>query len=64
MFNRSLLLSNGAQHVTRPRDMREVDLGLDFFFAVNGARRRPRRTGRYLGAAAEMFPHQFRFEIL
>jgi len=44
--------------------MREVDLGLDLFFAVSGARRRPRRTGRCVRAAAEMLPHQFRFEVL
>jgi hypothetical protein len=44
--------------------MREVDLGLDLFFAVSGACRRLRRTGRCIGAAAEMPPHQFRFVIL
>jgi hypothetical protein len=58
------LLLDGAQHVARPRDMRKIDLGLNFFFAVSGARRGPRRTGRYIGAAAEMFPHQFRFVVL
>ena len=42
--------------------MREVDLGLDSFFAVSGTRSL-RRTGRHLGAAAEMSPHQFRFVI-
>jgi hypothetical protein len=44
--------------------MREVDLGLDLFFAVRGARRRLGRTGRCIGAPAEMPPHQFRFVIL
>jgi hypothetical protein len=42
--------------------MREVDLGLDSFFAVSGTRSL-RRTGRRVGAAAEMSPHQFRFVI-
>jgi hypothetical protein len=64
MLNRSLLLGDGAQHVSRPRNMREVDLGLDLFFAVSGACGRLRRTGRCIGAAAEMPPHQFRFVIL
>jgi hypothetical protein len=63
ILNHSLLLGNGAQHVSGPRDMREVDLGLDAFFFASGTRTL-RRTRRRLGAAAEMFPHQFRFEIL
>ncbi len=46
MLNHSLLLSDGAQHISGPRDVRKVDLGLDFFFAVSGARRWPRRTRR------------------
>jgi hypothetical protein len=58
------LLSDRAQHVARPRNVREVDLGLDLFFAVKGAQRRLRRTGRRIGAAAEMPAHQFRFVIL
>jgi hypothetical protein len=64
MFNRSLLLGDGAQHVARPRNMREVDLGLDLFFAVNGSQRRLRRTGRRIEAPAEMPPYQFCFVIL
>jgi hypothetical protein len=42
--------------------MREVDLGLDLFFAVSGTRS-PRRTRRCVEAAAEMSPHQFGFVI-
>jgi hypothetical protein len=57
------LLSDGTQHVSRPRDIREVDLGLDTVVGGSGARGRLRRTGRRVGAAAEMFPHQFRFVI-
>jgi hypothetical protein len=64
LFNHSLLLGDGAQHVAGPRDMRKVDLGLDLFFTASRARSRPRRTGRFVGAAAEMFPHQFRFVFL
>jgi hypothetical protein len=42
--------------------MREVDLGLDLFFAMSGTRS-PRRTRRCVEAAAEMSPHQFGFVI-
>jgi hypothetical protein len=63
MFGCFLQLRDGAQYIPRARDMREVDLGLDLFFAVRGTRS-PRRTGRCVGAAAEMSPHQFGFVIL
>jgi hypothetical protein len=63
-LNRSLLLGDGAQHIPRSRNTREVDLGFDLFFAVSSARRRLRRTGRRIGAAAKMPPHQFRFVVL
>jgi hypothetical protein len=43
--------------------MREVDLGLDLFFAVSGSRSGLRRTRRGIGTAKEMPPHQFRFVI-
>ncbi len=61
MLDAFLLLRDGAQHISRPRNMREVDLGLDLVFAASGtcSFRRTRR----LGSAAEMFPHQFRFVI-
>jgi hypothetical protein len=42
--------------------MREVDLGLDLVFAASGTRGLG-RTRRRLAAAAEMFPHQFRFVL-
>jgi len=58
----SFLLCDGAQHVSRPRNIRQVNLGLDAFVAVGGTRSL-RRTRRSLGAAAEMLPHQFRFVI-
>jgi hypothetical protein len=62
MLGYSLLLRDGAQHVSRPRNIRQVDLSLDSFVAVGGTRSL-RRTRRSLGAAAEMLPHQFRFVI-
>jgi hypothetical protein len=58
----SLLLRNGAQHISRPRDIRQVDLGLDAVFFASGTRSF-RRTRRCVGTAAEMFPHQFRFVL-
>jgi hypothetical protein len=38
MFRRSFLLRNRAEHIARARNMREVNLGLDFFFAVGSPR--------------------------
>jgi hypothetical protein len=63
MFGCFFLLGKGAQHVTGSRDVREVDLGLEFFFAVSSASRRPRRTRRRIRASAEMLSHQVRFEV-
>jgi hypothetical protein len=39
MLSGSLLLRDGAQHIARSRNMREVDLGLDLFFTVSGTRK-------------------------
>ncbi len=64
MFDCPLLLRDGPQHISRTRDMREVDLGLDLFFAVSGTRRRLRRTRRRVETAPEMAPHQVRFMVL
>ncbi len=61
-FHRYLLL-NGAQHVSRAGDVREVDLGFDFFFAVGGTRSSPCGTWHRVGAAAEVLSHQVRFVI-
>jgi hypothetical protein len=63
MLSGFLELGDGAQHVSGPRNVREVDLGLDLFFAVNGARSSPCRTRCRIGASAEMLPHQVRFVI-
>jgi hypothetical protein len=62
MLGYSLLLRDGAQHVSRSRNIRQVNLGLDPFVAVSGSRSL-RRTRRRFRAAAEMFPHQVRFVI-
>ena len=62
MLGYSLLLRDGAQHVSGPRNIRQVNFGLDSFVAMGGARSL-RRTRRSLGAAAEMLSHQFRFVI-
>jgi len=62
MLGYSLLLRDGAQHVSGPRNIRQVNLGLDAFVAMGGTRSL-RRTRRSLGAAAEMLSHQFRFVI-
>jgi hypothetical protein len=43
--------------------MREVNLGLDLFFAVSCSRSRLCRTGRGIRAAAQMLSHQIRFEV-
>jgi hypothetical protein len=62
LIGNALLLRDGAQHIARPRNIRQIDLGLDPIVAGNSTRGLP-RTRRCLGAAAEMFPHQFRFVI-
>ncbi len=62
MLRDSFLLRDGAQHISRAGNMREVDLGLDLVFTASGTRSLG-RTGRRLAAAAEMFPHQFRFML-
>ncbi len=61
-LGRSLLL-DGPQHIAGAGNVREVDLGLDLFFAVSGTRRSLRRTRRCIGAAAEMLPHQVGFKV-
>jgi len=62
MLDCLFLLRDGLEHVSRPGDVREIDLGLDFFFAAQ----RTRGSGgwRRLGRAAEVRPHLFRFMLL
>jgi hypothetical protein len=57
------LLRDGFQHISRPGDMRQIDLGLDFFFAAQRTRG-PRRRRLRFGRAAEVHPHLFRFMLL
>ena len=63
MLGGSLLLSDGAQHVSGTRNMREVDLGLEVFFAMDRACGRLGGTGRGIGTATEMLPYQIRFVV-
>jgi len=60
---RFFLLCDSSQHISRPGDVRQVNLGLDFFFAAQRARGLHRRRRR-LGRAAQMDPYLFRFMIL
>jgi hypothetical protein len=62
LLGRSLLLRNGAEHISRPRDVGQVDLGLDAVIFAGGTRSF-RRSRRAVRAPAEMFPHQFRFVL-
>jgi hypothetical protein len=60
---RFFLLGDGFQNIARAGDVRQVDLGLDFFFAAQKAR----GLGgwrRRVGPAAEVGPHFFRFVLL
>lgn len=61
--NAFLLLRNRFQHIARTRDMRKINLGLDFFFAAQrprGARRRRVRFRR----PADVGPYFFCFVLL
>ncbi len=61
--HRFLLLRDSFQHVSRAGDMRQIDLGLDFFFAAQRTRGPGRRRLRFR-RAAEVQPHLFRFMLL
>jgi hypothetical protein len=58
-----LLLGNGFQHISRPGNMRQIDLGLDFLFTAQGTRGPGRRSLRF-GRAANMDSHFFGFMLL
>jgi hypothetical protein len=58
-----LLLRDGFEHISRPRDVRQIDLGLDFFFAAQRAGRSGRRRLRFR-RAADVGPYFFRFMLL
>lgn len=44
---RLFLLRDGSQHISRPGNVRQVNLGLDFFFAAQGTRRAGRGRLRF-----------------
>jgi hypothetical protein len=54
-------LRDRAQHVAGTRDVRQIDLGFDFFFAVTGGPRGFARARSGFAAGAKMLPNQFRF---
>jgi hypothetical protein len=58
-----LLLQYGFEYISRMGNLRQVNLGLDFFFAAQRARGLGRMRRRF-GQAAEMAPHLFRFVLL
>jgi hypothetical protein len=61
--DRFLLLCDGFQHVSGPGDVRQVDLGFDFFFAAQRTRGPGRRRLRF-GRAADVGPYFFCFMLL
>jgi len=58
-----LLLRNCLQHISGAGDVRQIDLGLDFFFAAQRTRGAGRR-GLCFGRAANVLTHLFRFVFL
>jgi len=57
------LLGNSPEHISRPGNVRQIDLGLDFLFAA----RRPGKFGRRrlpFGRAADVGAHFLRFVLL
>jgi len=56
------LLRDGSEHIPRPGDVRQIDLGLDFFFAVRRARGFGRRRLLF-GRAAHVSAHLLRFML-
>jgi hypothetical protein len=61
--NRFLLLCDGSQNIARPGDVRQIDFGLNFFFATQNARGFV-IGGLRLGRAADICAHLFRLVIL
>jgi hypothetical protein len=55
-------LRNRFEHIPWPGNVREINLGLDFFFAAQGARRFGWRCLRFR-RAAQVGPHFFRFVV-
>jgi hypothetical protein len=57
------LLGDGAEDVAGARDMRQIDLGLDLFFAVDGGACSFGRARSGVTTRTEMLPNQFRFML-
>jgi hypothetical protein len=62
MLDSLFLLRDRAQHVTGTRDVRQVNLGLEFFFAVRGSRRLG-RSGSCFAMCTQVFPYELRFVL-
>jgi len=62
MNRRLFLLGNGFENVPRAGDVRQVNLGFDFFFAAQRAGWLGPVSRRF-GQAAEVGPHLFRFML-
>ncbi len=58
-----LLLRDRLEHITRTGNVRQINLGLDFFFAAQCARRARRRRLRFR-RAADVGSYFFRFVVL
>jgi hypothetical protein len=56
-------LRDGFQYIARPGNVRQINLGLNFFFATQRARGLCSRRRR-LGRAAQVDPYFFRFVLL
>jgi hypothetical protein len=56
-------LRNGSQDISRAGNVRQVDLGLDFFFPAQRARGTG-SLGMPFGGAADVQAHFFRFVLL
>jgi len=61
--NPLFLLRDRSQHISWPGDLRQIDLGLDFFFAAHRARGLRSRRRRFR-RTADVDPHFIRFVIL
>jgi hypothetical protein len=55
-------LGDGLQHISRTGDLRQIDLGLDFFFAAQRARG-SRGRGLRIGGGPEVSPYLFCFML-
>jgi hypothetical protein len=64
MFGCLFLLRDRTEHVARTRNMRQINLGLDLFFAMSGGTGRSVSRRRSFAMRAEALAHQFCFMLL